>query len=124
MKPTLRLFSLLLVVAIAGASSIQAQSASVPTWARDQLAVWYKAFNSGDAKAVAALYASDATIMPPGQEPIRGRAAIEAYQRKVHGETKFACSGAFDGFQVVANTAVSWGHEQVHRPRWTPKTGN
>lgn len=42
-------------------------------------ATWSKAFNSGDAKAVAALYADDARLAPPGSSAIDGRAAIEAY---------------------------------------------
>ena len=37
-----------------------------------------EAFNAGDAEAVAAMYAEDAVILPPGKEAIEGRAAIEA----------------------------------------------
>ena len=35
------------------------------------------AWNAGDAKALAALYTEDATVMAPGGEPAQGRAAIE-----------------------------------------------
>jgi len=36
------------------------------------------AWNAGDAKALAAFYTEDATVMAPGGEPAQGRAAIEA----------------------------------------------
>jgi uncharacterized protein (TIGR02246 family) len=38
--------------------------------------VWAAGWNSGDAAAVAALYANDAILMAPGMEPAEGRAAI------------------------------------------------
>lgn len=38
---------------------------------------WSAAWNSGDAAALAALYAEDATVMAPGGEPVTGRGAIE-----------------------------------------------
>jgi len=40
---------------------------------------WQKAYNSGDAAAVAALYAKDAKLMPPGAEPASGSSAIQAF---------------------------------------------
>ena len=43
---------------------------------RAQTTAWEKAFAAGDAKALAALYADDAVLMPPGASPLRGRAAI------------------------------------------------
>jgi uncharacterized protein (TIGR02246 family) len=39
---------------------------------------WAAAWNSGDAAAIAALYAEDAVVMAPGAEPAEGRAAVEA----------------------------------------------
>lgn len=39
---------------------------------------WSAAWNAGDAKALAAFYTEDATVMAPGGEPAQGRAAIEA----------------------------------------------
>jgi uncharacterized protein (TIGR02246 family) len=38
---------------------------------------WTNAFNSGDAAALAALYAENATYMPPYREAVNGRAAIQ-----------------------------------------------
>lgn len=43
---------------------------------RAQTTSWAKAYNGGDAKAVAALYAEDAILMPPGASAVKGRAAI------------------------------------------------
>ena len=43
---------------------------------RAQTTSWGKAYNGGDAKAVAALYAEDAILLPPGAPAVKGRAAI------------------------------------------------
>ena len=40
---------------------------------------WEKAYNSGDASAVAAMYGEDGMRMPPDAPIVKGRAAIEAY---------------------------------------------
>lgn len=44
--------------------------------------VWTAAFNKGDAAAVAALYAEDAYVLPPGSAMVKGRPAIEAFWRQ------------------------------------------
>jgi uncharacterized protein (TIGR02246 family) len=43
---------------------------------RAQTASWEKAYNGDDAKAVAAQYAEDALLLPPGASGVTGRAAI------------------------------------------------
>ena len=43
---------------------------------RAQTLSWAKAYNGGDAKGVAAQYAHDALLLPPGAPGVRGRAAI------------------------------------------------
>jgi uncharacterized protein (TIGR02246 family) len=40
---------------------------------------WTEAFNRGDAAAVAAMYAEDAYVLPPGHDMVKGRSAIEAF---------------------------------------------
>ena len=40
---------------------------------------WSDAFNKGDAAAIAAMYAEDAYLLPPGHDMVKGRAAIEAF---------------------------------------------
>ncbi len=41
-----------------------------------------KALMAGDGKAAAAAYAEDATLLPPGEPLVKGRADIEAYWTK------------------------------------------
>src|SRR6266536_3090828 len=74
------------VVALVGSMAGFAHAAS-PTSA-DEAAIraestdWVKAYNGGDAKAVAALYAEDALLLPPGAPGVSGRAAIQAFFTK------------------------------------------
>ena len=49
---------------------------------RAQTTSWEKAYNGGDAKAVAAQYAEDAMLLPPGASGVSGRAAILAFFTK------------------------------------------
>ena len=60
------------------ASSTAADEAAI----RAQSVSWAKAYNGGDAVGVAAQYADDALLMPPGAPGVRGRAAIQAYFTK------------------------------------------
>jgi uncharacterized protein (TIGR02246 family) len=74
------------VVALAG-SMIGFAYAGSPASAdetaiRAQTTSWVKAYNGGDAKAVAALYAEDALLLPPGAPGARGRAAILEFLTK------------------------------------------
>lgn len=43
---------------------------------------WTAAFNKGDAAAVAAMYAPDAYVLPPGHDIVKGRSAIEAFWKE------------------------------------------
>jgi uncharacterized protein (TIGR02246 family) len=43
---------------------------------------WTAAFNKGDSAAVAAMYAEDAYVLPPGADMVKGRAAIEAFWKQ------------------------------------------
>lgn len=38
---------------------------------------WSAAFNANDAAAIGAIYEEDSVLIPPGMEPVNGRAAIE-----------------------------------------------
>ena len=40
---------------------------------------WSAAFDKGDAAAIAAMYAEDAYVLPPGHDMVKARAAIEAF---------------------------------------------
>jgi len=58
---------------------------AVPALAQDKATIqslsdqFARAFNVGDAAAVAALYTEDAVILPPGGEAMKGRSAIQAF---------------------------------------------
>ena len=43
---------------------------------------WTAAFNSGDSATIAAMYAEDAYVLPPGADIVKGRAAIEAFWKQ------------------------------------------
>jgi uncharacterized protein (TIGR02246 family) len=66
---------------MAGLVAVAAPSADEAA-IRAQTTSWEKGYNGGDAKAVAALYAEDALLLPPGSPGVSGRAAIEAYFTK------------------------------------------
>ena len=57
---------------------------------RAQTTAWEKAFAAGDAKALAALYAEDAVLAPPGVAAVSGRAAIQTYFTKEVADAKAA----------------------------------
>ena len=63
---------------VAYAASPSAEEAAI----RAQTTSWEKAYNSADAKALAALYADDALLLPPGVAGARGRAAIQEFFAK------------------------------------------
>jgi uncharacterized protein (TIGR02246 family) len=63
---------------IAAAGLAQAASADEAA-IRAQTTSWEKAFAAGDAKALAALYAEDALLLPPGAASVSGRAAIQEF---------------------------------------------
>jgi ketosteroid isomerase-like protein len=70
------IFSLLIV----GISSAQMASKASRTGAGDELRQkWMAAGNAKDAAAIAALYAEDATVMPPNAAAVKGRAAIQVF---------------------------------------------
>ena len=57
---------------------------------RAQTISWAKAYNGGDAEAVAAQYAKDALLLPPGAPGVSGRAAILAFFTKDIADSKAA----------------------------------
>lgn len=64
--------------ALAAAPAAGADEAAI----RAQTTSWEKAYNAGDAKGVAALYADDALLMPPNAPGASGKAAILAFLTK------------------------------------------
>lgn len=51
---------------------------------------WLKAFNSGDADAIAALYDEKGVLLPPNAPAVSGRAAIRGFLAKEMAEAKKA----------------------------------
>jgi uncharacterized protein (TIGR02246 family) len=71
------------LLALAGfANTVTAAESADEAGIRAQTTNWGKAYNGGDAKGVAALYAEDALLLPPGSPGVSGRAAILAYFTK------------------------------------------
>jgi uncharacterized protein (TIGR02246 family) len=71
------------MIAAAGWTAGLAHAASADEAAiRAQTLAWEKAYNGGDAKGVAAQYADDALLLPPGSPGVKGRAAILAFFTK------------------------------------------
>ena len=83
-----------LVAGLVALASIAQIAGAVPSAdeaaIRAQTTNWEKAYNGGDAKAVAALYAEDAILQPPGASSAKGRAAILDYFTKDIAGTKAA----------------------------------
>jgi uncharacterized protein (TIGR02246 family) len=67
---------------LAPAGCAKGEAAPAADVAADQAAIrainpaWFKGYNAGDVDAVAALYADDAVLNPPGTPAARGHAAI------------------------------------------------
>ena len=72
---------------------------------RAQTVSWEQAYNGGDAKALAALYADDAVLLPPGASAVRGRAAIQEFFAKDVAGSKAA--GAVFALNPKTDVAVS-----------------
>jgi ketosteroid isomerase-like protein len=78
----------------------------VPEWATAFLSAWYYAYNRGDATGVAALFSEDARL-----GDTKGRAEIQKTLAAEFEKTQRRCQGGFDGFEVLDDLAVGWGHE-------------
>jgi uncharacterized protein (TIGR02246 family) len=79
-----------LVGAMAGVAHAASKASADEAAIRAQASSWEKAYNGGDAKAVAAQYAEDALLLPPGAPGVRGRAAIQEFFAKDIAATKAA----------------------------------
>lgn len=69
-------------LALLAATTLAAAARAAPPTRQDIQAIddrFGAAVRAGDAAALAALYASDATVLPAGAPPLSGRAAIQAY---------------------------------------------
>jgi len=93
-------------LALAGTPASAAQAAGRDEAAiRAQTTSWVKAYNGGDAAAIAALYADDAMLMPPGAQSATGKAAILAFATKDIASSKAA--GAIFAVNPKTDVGVS-----------------
>jgi ketosteroid isomerase-like protein len=107
----LRRIAVLLLGAVVGTSSTPVSAAPalasrVPEWATAFLSAWYYSYNRGDASGVAALFSENARL---GET--KGRAEIHKTLAAEFEKTQRRCQGDFDGFEVLGDLAVGWGHE-------------
>jgi uncharacterized protein (TIGR02246 family) len=70
---------------------------------------WTAAFNKGDAQAVAAMYAEDAYVLPPGSDIVKGRAAIEGFWRQAAQQMTDAKLTTLDVLPLGRNAAREIG---------------
>ncbi len=102
------LVSLAALVAVIGCGTGPAPAKAPADTSADEAALksevetWMNAFNGGDADAVAAEYAEDALILPPGSAGLNGRAAMREFIAK---EIEGAKSAGIT-FKNTGNTGV------------------
>jgi uncharacterized protein (TIGR02246 family) len=94
-----------LVGSITGLAHAASPASADEVAIRAQTTSWGKAYNGGDAKAVAALYAEDALLLPPGASGVSGRAAILEYFTKDIADSKAA--GAVMALNPKTDVGVS-----------------
>jgi uncharacterized protein (TIGR02246 family) len=93
------------------AALVGATHAAPPAPSADEKAIraqtlsWAKAYNAGDAAGVAAQYADDALLLPPGAPAVSGRAAILAFFTKDIASSKAA--GAVMNLNPQTDVGVS-----------------
>lgn len=78
---------------------------------------YVNAYNAGDAAGVAAVYAEDATVMPPNAEPAVSRDAIEAtMQAGLDAAPGFSLALETTSLEVTGDVAVELGRYVVTDP--------
>ncbi len=89
---------------------------------RAQSLSWEKAYNGGDAKGVAAQYADDALLLPPGASGVSGKAAILDFFTKDIAGSKAAGSTTRTGSAGAGTEEVVVAAKQSGRAgRASPK---
>lgn len=71
------------------------------------------ALNAGDAAAAAAIYAEDATLMPPDSPAMKGRAAIEQFWKAAHGAVENVRLTTSEARPLGADTVAEIGQWAV-----------
>jgi uncharacterized protein (TIGR02246 family) len=95
----------------ASAGAVQAAPATADETAiRAQSIAWAKAYNGRDANGVAAQYADDAILLPPGAPGVKGRPAILAFFTKDIANSKAAdvIFNIIPGTDVGVSGTMGW----------------
>jgi uncharacterized protein (TIGR02246 family) len=83
-------FCMIAALAVFGVEASAADAAKEIAALRAADQAWEKAYNAGDADAVASLYDEQAVLLPPGAPGVNGRPAIKAFFAKDTAESKKA----------------------------------
>jgi uncharacterized protein (TIGR02246 family) len=114
----IRLLAFIFISGLFSTALVTAQT-TVPSWAKDLNDKWYAALHAGDAAALSKMYTADAVVLSPTQA-VRGRSAIEAYQRKDFAQISHKCKWTVVGAQATAKLTAIWGTDVCTE---TPKSG-
>jgi uncharacterized protein (TIGR02246 family) len=79
-----------------------------------------KAFNEGDAAAIAMHFTTDAILMAPGKAPQTGPEAVEAYYQEIFDTYHTMLESGYDEVKISGNLAYGRGTAVV---TLIPKTG-
>jgi uncharacterized protein (TIGR02246 family) len=95
-------FTSVVFLLVTGISSAQNASKAAGAATPDEIRQrWMAAGNAKDAAAIAALYAEDATVMPPNGAAVKGRAAIQSFWKgmvdQLTGKVTLARVGGWQG---------------------------
>ena len=124
----LRIVAVVLLCALTACSSQgQAPTASANNPEADRAALnklradFATAFSSGNAEAVAEIYATDATLMPPGEPAVNGRASIREYFKAGFQQLTMTATLASQEFALVG---PDWAFDRgTYTITTTPKSG-
>jgi len=109
---------LLVAASVLIAAPALAQSAATIQKLNDK---WAGAFNKGDAAAVAAMYAPDAYVLPPGHDMVKGRSAIEAFWKQAAQEVGNAKLVTIDVLPLGPRAAREIGTVTLETKARTPQ---
>ena len=93
-----------------------AASGAIPTAARRTItetnAAWLRAMKRQDAATIAAIYGDDAVFVTPDGQSLRGRTAIETFERGRFEKSGRVLDGTIedDGLSASGPYVYEWGH--------------
>jgi len=115
---------------IVAAQIAGATAADVPADARRTItetnAAWLQAMKRQDAAAIAAIYGDDAVFVTPTGEALKGRAAMERFERERFAQTGRVIDGTIedDGLARTGAYVYEWGHAALTVERRDGKTSH